>query len=168
MNIAAYCFSDSQHYNFVLITDNSQSLSADWSSVRGFLSNLVQAIAEAKQLSMIALSTYNSQSEQFNLDPPIFNIHWPVYIVNEFLNVDASDASTAGIVTALASTRTYLKDSIESRLNDITTDGQVVVLFSHGAIENADLDEAKEILRWLMDSGVYIVAVSKSKMNLRI
>ena len=70
--------------------------------------------------------------------------------------------ATAGSVDALTDAREYLKAAIEMRLNYAATDSQVVILFCHGAVEDAALDEAKEVLSLLMDSGVYVVAVSKS------
>ena len=149
-----------QQFDFVIITENSQSLATEWSRVRNFLGNLVEAIGETRPQSMPALYTYRSTSEQLLPLARIYHYYSTVYFINENVNA-TTDTSTDGIIDALMDVQESLLTAIEMRLSHTATDGQVVILFSHSDIENSILDQTKEILSWFMNAGVYVVAVSK-------
>ena len=135
-----------------------------WSSIRTFFANLAEVINEKRPLRTHRQPTMYDYNSDFKT-VPAFNKFYDIQAVTHFLsnqwNVNTTDAGTDGIVVALSYIREQLKGAIERRLNHTGTEAQAILLFSHSPIEAGVMTQVKDIIRWFMDAGVYVITIRK-------
>ena len=148
----------------MIVSENTLLLTSVWPSIRSFFANLAQAINEKRPLRKHNLVTMYDYSFDFKA-VPAFNKFHDVTAVQYFLNnqwsLNTAEDSTDGIRAALTHVQEQLREAIESRQNQATTDQQAVILLSHSAMQVFITTQVKQILRWFMDNGVYVISVRK-------